>query len=251
MSDDSGKITYVPGYYGKKRMSAAEWTNVHMKHWHQEEGSRKPEGPDPIALPSVCISRQIGVGALEIADMLGGLMDYRVVDRELLEQMAEDTKLSEKAIKMFDERYPGWASEFFTMLISQKTFIKSDYARQLVRTVTALADAGPTIFVGRGIHMVLPRQNILAVRILGSRKFREARLSNLLDIPGSKVSKKLDVIDGEQEKFFKRVYNKTATSPETFDLVINRDFISDAGQIARIVLSAFTEKFGSPSTTDK
>lgn len=244
MTRDANKKPYLPGFYGKKRMSAAEWANAYIKKWEQD---RKTAGEtSPLPFPMVCISRQIGVGALEVADVLAKIIGYRVVDREIIEHMSRDTRISEAAIKIFDERYPGWASEFFTMLTGEKTFLKSDYARQLVRTVLALAASGPTIFVGRGTHMILPGDTLLSVRLIASREYRVDRLSKILDLPLDRVSKELDLIDAEQRDFFKQVYNVRETATDEFDLIINRDRIRGAGQIARILASAFKEKFQDP-----
>jgi len=145
------KTGYKPGFYGKKRPSAAEWADRYIKKYAQDEADKKQVDKKPGVMPSVCFSRQIGVGALEIADLLAGMIHYRVIDREILEHMAKDANLSRKMIEFYDERYPGRASELFSMLISEKTFLKSDYARQLAKTVTTLAASEPTIFVGRGM----------------------------------------------------------------------------------------------------
>lgn len=249
MNDQTSKQSYTPGFYGKKRMNSAEWADVYIKKWHQDQGIQQSEKQGPMAFPSVCIARQIGVGVLEIADLLAKITHYRVVDREILTHMASDTGLSEAVIGVFDERYPGWSSEFFTMLTSQKTFLKSDYARQLVKSVTALADLGPTIFVGRGAHLILPRQSTLSVSIMSSRRYRVDRLSRILDLPPSRVSKELDVMDAEQQDFFKQVYKSPPTLE--FDLVINRDHLKGAGQIARILHCAMTEKFPPLPTREK
>ncbi len=243
MKDHAENTSYMPGFYGKKRMNAEQWANAHIDKWHREHDAKPSKAPSPICHPMVCISRQIGVGALEIADILAELIGYRVVDREIIEHMAKDTKLSEKIIDTFDERYPGWAGEFFTMLTSEKTFLKSDYARQLVRTVVALAESGPTIFVGRGTHMILPRQTLLSVHLVSSYEYRVNRLAKILNLPVQEMSKKLKIIDSEQEDFFKRVYNIKQISQDDFDLVINRDHLQDAGQIARILAAAMKEKF--------
>jgi len=244
MTQNSRKTSYKPGYYGKKRMSSSAWADAYIKKWGTEDTNRKQELGKSSAQYSICFSRQIGVGALEIADFLSEIIHYRVADREIIEHMAEDTKLSQKAIEFFDERYPGKMSELFSMLISEKTFIKSDYARQLIKTVTALANTEPTIFVGRGTHLILPRNNTLSVRIICSKKYRVYRLADMLNINASEAEKQLKAIDSEQHKFFKSVYQKEEASPDAFDLVINRDHISGAFRTAKIVACAFEQKFG-------
>ena len=184
------------------------------------------------------------MGALEIADCLSQIIEYRVVDREILELMAKDANLTEKAIAFFDERHPGKMSEFFSMLISEKTFITSDYARQLVKTVTALANIEPTIFVGRGTQYILPRNRVLSVRFICGKEYRVDRLANLMGLTQTEAEKQLNVLDNEQHKFFKTVYQKNGATLDEFDLVINRDHISGVSQAAKIVACAYGEKFG-------
>ena len=184
------------------------------------------------------------MGAMEIADLLSGMIRFRVIDREILEHMAKDAKLSQKIIEFYDERYAGRASELFSMLISEKTFIKSDYGRQLVKTVTALAGSEPTIFVGRGTHLILPRNTILSVRFICSREFRVDRIARMMNIGKSEAERQLEIFDAEQYEFFKAVYQKKETSPDEFDLVINMDHIKGAFRAATIVACAFVQKFG-------
>ncbi|MBT6338419.1 MAG: cytidylate kinase-like family protein [Desulfobacula sp.] len=244
MNQNSQKTIYKPGYYGKKRMSASAWTEACINKWSREHSDRRQEHEKPELLYSVCFSRQIGVGALEIADLLSEIIHYRVVDREILEHMANDANLAQKAIEFYDERYPGKMSELFSMLISKKTFIKSDYARQLVKTVTALANTESTIFVGRGTHLILPRNQTLSVRLICSREYRVHRLAVMLGIDASEAEKQLNAIDIEQHRFFKAVYQKDKAALDAFDIVINRDHINGASQVARIAASAFEQKFG-------
>jgi cytidylate kinase len=245
MKKTSENITYKPGYYGVKRQTASSWVDANIRKWSKQQSDKQKEMEDPSVVHSICFSRQIGVGALEIADLLSGLIHYRVVDREIIEHMAQETNLTREIIEFYDERYPGRMSELFTMLISEKTFIKSDYARQLVKTVNALASSEPTIFVGRGTHLILPRKNVLSVRFICSKGYRVDRLANMLGISAFEAERKLEVMDIEQHEFFKTVYHKKETTPEEYDLIINRDHIKGAFQAARIVACAFEQKFGS------
>lgn len=244
MTQSSKETVYKPGYYGKKRLSISAWTDSNIKKWSKDQENKKQEEKKPAVYNSICFSRQIGVGALEIADLLSEIIQYRVIDREILEHMAKDTDLTQKIIAFYDERYPGKMSELFSMLIHEKTFIKSDYARQLAKTVTALANTEPTIFVGRGTHLILPRNSVLAVRFICSNEYRVERLAKMMDMNPSKAEKQLKIIDNEQHQFFKTVYQKKEAPAEEFDLVINRDYITEADQAAQIVACAYKQKFG-------
>jgi cytidylate kinase len=243
MTEES-KVKYIPGDYGKKRLSAASWIEMNVKNWSRASEKRSQKQPKNGIFPCICFSRQIGVGALKIADLLAERLPFRVVDREIIEFMAKEKELTQKAVEYFDERYPGIMSELFTMLISEKTFLRSDYARQLAKTVTTLAGMEPTIFVGRGTHLILPRENVLAVRFIADNEYRISRLSGLLDISWEQAEARIKTLDKEQKAFFKTVYQKDSADPDEFDLVINLRHLKDASQAMEIVASAFEQKLG-------
>ena len=236
-------MVYNPGQYGKKRLTAAQWSDSHIRKWSDRQVSAASTDSAVSDRPVICFSRKIGGGALEIADILAEKINYRVIDREILEHMANEANLAEETVSFFDERYPGRMSELLAMLIKEKSFIKSDYARQLAKSALALADLEPTIFVGRGVHLILPRERVLAVRCICSQEFRVKRLAEQLGIEEKRAEDRLREIDKEQRDFFKRIYQKKDASPYEFDLVINRDYLSNAEDAAAVVACAYERKF--------
>ena len=234
---------YYPGMYHKTRPKVYEIVEKAFKDWKKEletSGRRKTK-----KYPMVCFSRAIGVGALEIADILGKKIGYRVIDREVLEHIVNREHLDKKFEAFLDERCPSEIEDILTMLFGEKSFSQSEYSRLLFRTIFSVADIGPAIFVGRGAHLILPRNRVLAVRLICSKEFRIKRLANLLKIPLSGASVKINHYDMDQKNFFRRVYNLDSAPNSEFDMVINRDYITDAKSIAGIVETAFIEKFGS------
>lgn len=241
MKTSSEKLMFQPGYYGKKRRSASDWVNLTVNKWKEQGGKSKTEEKQPFH--NICIARQIGSGALEVADHLAEVLAFQVADREILEYMVKETRQTQAMLEFYDERYPGKMSELFSMLTSEKTFLKSDYARQLVKTVTALAQTGPTIFVGRGVHVILPRHGILSVKLISDMKNRAARLAGLMKIGVGEAEKQVKTMDDEQKKFFQSVYGGKGMADDAFDLIVNRDHFHGAKKIARLLAAAFKEKF--------
>ena len=236
---------YKPGEYGRKRIKPSEWIESHIRKWDvdkHEKARDKKEKQE--LLPSVCFSRKIGVGALEIADILSDITGLKVVDREILEHMAKDSSLAMKTVELFDERYPGKMSELSAMIFNEKSFVLSDYYKQLARSVIALANFEPSIFVGRGIHLILPRDRVLAVRLICSDDYRVKRLAGIMKTTEAETRKRLDIIDKEQREFFRDVFQKKDAVAYEFDMVINMDHLRDPKQAAKIVACAFKEKFG-------
>lgn len=236
-------VKYVPGHYAKKRPGAAELADRYIRDWEERRLDAKRPKPEEALMPCICFSRKIGVGALEIADILAEKTGHRVVDRQLIEHIAEKAKLSEKTVHIFDEQYPGKLNELLAYAFGEKAFIKSDYTRHLFSEILAIAGLGPTIFVGRGAHLVLPRESVLAVRLICSKEYRIRRVARILEASEEDVESKLNQIDKEQREFFKKVYGKKDASPYEFDMVINCDYIEEPEMVADIVATAFRHKF--------
>jgi hypothetical protein len=235
---------YIPGTYAKKRPSVEQQTSHYFQQWEQRQlGKKAKDGVVDRISPTICFSRKIGIGALEIAEIVAEKIGYRVADRLIIEQIAGDASMSKKTLDFVDERYPGKVAELAALLFGEKSFVLGDYNRKLFSAVFALAEAEPTIFVGRGTHLILPRDRVLAVRCIGSREFREKRVADIMNDTETVAKKHLDKADREQCEFFKKAYGKKDASPYEFDLIINCDYISSPDWAAAIVVKAFTEKF--------
>jgi cytidylate kinase len=249
MAEHASGSKYIPGTYAKHLPSAPERASRYIREWDEKRIEKRGKEPERVEFPAtICISRKLGVGAVEIADIVAGKIGYRVVDQQLLQHIATQARLSEKTVAIFDERYPGKLRELVTLAFGEKAFIKSDYAKQLFSSVYAIAAFGPTIFVGRGVHLLLPREKVLAVRIISSVQFRVQRLVGLMNISKEEAAKQVRELDAQQTAFFKEVYNKKDASQYEFDLVINCDYVKEPRSVAEIILSAFREKFGFPET---
>jgi cytidylate kinase len=236
---------YAPGVYPGRRSVRDDLIGMYVTEWEMREKARKTtERAEPSALPPcIAFSRKIGVGTQEIADRTAGNLRLRVADREVVEEIAKRSRIGEKAVSFFDERFPGYVNRTFRYLFGEKAFIDSDYARQLIHGVHAIAALGSTIFVGRGVHLILPRDRVLAVRCIGSDAYRENRVAEMMGIQPAEARKKLIEMDREQAGFFKRVFGKEDAPALEFDLVVNRDFLPDAAAVAEIVTLAFRRKF--------
>ncbi|WP_300457805.1 cytidylate kinase-like family protein [Desulfobacula sp.] len=244
MTQRSQKTDYKPGYYGKKRLSAAAWVDANIEKWDLAPANKQQE-KEKISFPySICFSRQIGVGTLEIADLLSEIIKYRVIDRDILTYITKDSRLIQKILNCHEAQYPGQMNASFSAFTQKNPLITSDYAIQLVKTVIALAHMEPTIFVGRGTHLILPGSSILSVRLVSSKAYRVDRLANILNIETSEAETKLDLIDIEQHEFFKTVYQNKEPTYDEFDMVINRDRINGRFAVAKIVACALEKKFG-------
>lgn len=235
---------YVPGTYAKKRPGAGQVAAQYVQEWQARRQKLSQIKPLPVEIPAcICFSRKVGVGALEVADILARKLHLRVADREILEHMSGETRLDRETVKFYDELYPGKTVELSALLFGKKSFQMDDYLRNLVNAVYSLATMGSTIFVGRGTHLILPRDRVLAVRFICSDGFRIERLASLLNIDTAEAEKTLAKIDREQHAFFKKAFGKKDAPASEFDLVVNFDHLNDPKLAADLVARAFRSKF--------
>lgn len=234
----------MPGTYVQKRPGAAQMAHQYIREWEQKRLKTKERGSFSAEMaPAICFSRKIGVGALEVAGILAKKIKFRVADREILETIANDKKVAAKTVAFFDECYPGKMVELTKMLFGEKSFIMSDYLRNIISAIFAMAEMGSTIFVGRGAHLFLPRNRVMAVRFVCSDEHRLTRFSQILNVDAKQAAAILKKKDKEQREFFKKAFGRKEASPYEFDLVINFDYIKSPAAAAAVVATAFKQKF--------
>jgi len=162
--------------------------------------------------------------------------------REILEHLIQSEN-EDKSIKEFlDERCPTGFETLLARILREKVF-KSEDTRLLFKTIFAIANLGPGIFVGRGVHLILPRNRVLAVRLTCSDKFRSRRVAKMLNIPEPAASTRLNHLDLEQKNFFKNVYNLKTAHKNEFDMILYMDYFKSPRAAASVIATAFAEKF--------
>lgn len=194
---------------------------------------------------TICLSRQIGVGALGIAELLGQKLGYFVADREIVTQIARNGYYSRRTVELFDERYPGKMNELMSKFFSVKSFDFKDYLQHLIAAIYTLAETGPTIFVGRGAYRIIPREYVLGVRLIASKQYRIKRVMHLYMLEEDLAEEKINHMDREQKDFFKKAFGETEPPPSEFDLVVNLEYFHDHQKVASLIEHAFRQKFGS------
>lgn len=243
-TDNEGKV-YVPGMYRPGKPNVQAQIDKVFDDWQRQRKMDAAETGD--GFPVICFSRRIGVGALEIADILAGQIGYHVIDREILEYLANRRDTAPELAVAIDRQCPCETKDDLEILFGVKSFHKSEYSRLLFRAIFSFAALGPAIFVGRGAHLILPRDRVLAVRLICSDSFRTARIAGILGIDEADAWSRLQQLDAEQQRFFETIYGTTGDSPDEYDIVVNRDFFHDPAQVADIVRTALVQKFGASS----
>lgn len=210
-------------------------------------------GRPRVTKPAVAISREIGTGAMEIADTLAkflqktgewGSESWEVYDRQLIERALQEhlwpKKLAETITEekrffldevmddMFNLRPPSW------LLMPQ-----------VIETAVKLAMEGHAILVGHGATIVTAEfPNVFHVRLTGSVRARIERVQREGNLDYEVAARTVKRYDRKRERFLKAHFRARPDNELRYDLMVNTDRISIADaaiiicEAARLFFSA-------------
>ena len=169
----------------------------------------------------ITLTDAYGAGGTVISKLLGEHLGLPIYNREIVAHIASTTRIRAETVELLDERALSAVEDYLTALWHEKNFDRSDYARELARTITALWGHGPAIFVGHGAGHIVPRQYSLAVRLTAPRELRVERIVQTEKLAHGEASRKLQQKDTERETFIRRLFNAHIDDTLSYDLVLN------------------------------
>ena len=175
----------------------------------------------PVPGPYVTISREAGSGGSEIARRLGERIGWSVLDRELVNELAQRLELEPRLLELMDETRVGWFSETLLNLFNSRLVLQDSYVSMLSRVIALAAFEGQVIIVGRGANLVLPPDSGLRVRVVAPRGLRQAALaeSERLDLKAAGIQ--LENTDKSRADFVRRHFRSDPRDATYYDLVID------------------------------
>jgi len=173
----------------------------------------------------VAISRAVGAGGKELATKLGQELDWPAFDKEILDAMAGDDALRRRIYDSMDERDMTWCEETLKALL-QPGFSRNDYFHRLTETVLSLARQGPGVFLGRGVHLILPRNRGFRVRLVAPVEQRVAYLAKSLGLSIEDARTEMVRTEENRATFLLNHFRVPTDDATLHDLTINMERFS-------------------------
>jgi cytidylate kinase len=205
-------------------MAAAE---RQMRAWvhNQEVGERtihRFDTPQKVRLgPYLALSREPGAGASEIAQRLGQELGWEVLDKNILEYIAQRIHASKELLKSLDETESNWACDIMAAWFDRSMVGQEKYLHHMVRVMLNAARSGRVIIVGRGASFLLPRDRGLSVRLVASEDYRAQRVMRQQQLDGDSARELVRRLARGQADFVHRHFHKDIADPHNYDLVLN------------------------------
>jgi cytidylate kinase len=171
--------------------------------------------------PCVAVSRQAGTGGGEVARKVAECLHWQLVDRELLDHMADQYKLPKDMLQFVDETTSNWLWEVFGKWLDNHLVTQSEYVGHLGRIVLLAARHAGSVFVGRGAQFLLPREKRLTIRTVAPLNHRIERVGRERQLSHDQAKKYVADLDAGRHDFVRRYFHREADDATLYDLVIN------------------------------
>lgn len=183
---------------------------------------RRSDPNDSVArFRTVCISREAGAGGGTIARLVGKRLGWKVFDHEILEAIAQRMELPIDEVKVFDELAPSVVQDWILPLREEHYAPQEAYLDHLAKLIEAIGRAGNSLIVGRGAGFLLPREEILSVRVIAPLKVRAVRLGERMGLTVRTARRAARDLDRRRAYFERTMYRADSTDPHNYDLVLD------------------------------
>ncbi len=217
-----------------------------INHWNGLRQYLKPDQPyDPVRQPPVItISRAIGAGGRQLAEVLCERLDLKLHDRSLVESVMRQENLPPALVDEMDEQAASQSSLWIKGLFNQRIFLLKEYQQALTTTINALSESVGGVFLGRGANHVLGSRSDLRVRVVGSFDKRLERVQQRVALSRAEVRALLHETDQAREEFIRKVFGAEPGQASDFDLTINTDRLGDGDLVELVLLSLLARSRG-------
>jgi cytidylate kinase len=229
------------------RMSAA--AEREMRAWvlQQEAAEDAPPHDQPAsqrepadqAVPElghlITVSRECGAAGSHVAELVGRQLGWKVLDKNLLDQVAEASHVPRSTLEGVDETTPHWADGLLAAWFDARSVPHHKYVVHLGRVVLTAAREGNVVFVGRGAQFFLPPGRGLAVRIVAPEDYRVEQIMRRYCLGPRKARQLIADVDRGRREFVQRFFHRRIDDPHVYDLVINVGRLGPVAAAEKIV----------------
>ncbi len=196
-----------------------------------------------ITNPFITISRETGAGGITIGEKLVSYLnhydkqrksDWALFDKNLLERVSEDHKLSSDIINLIPEKkipeLQSLIEQFFGLHPPM-----SEINQKVSRTIFRLAAMGCVVIVGRGANIITRKfKTGLHIRLISSMEKKIENIRNIFNLDRINAIKFIKKEDKDRENYIKKNFSKDIKDPSLYSLVINLSYI-DSDDAVRII----------------
>lgn len=193
------------------------------------------------AMRAITISREYGSGGGEIAARLARRLGWRLVDHELVVQVARQLRVTEAEATALDEHAETLASRVLRNMqwvgqigpwiseldLPDQTIDAKEYQAAIQRVVMSAVETGQVVIVGRGAQVLLAdRRDVLHARMVAPLALRVAYVARREGVDEPAARARVQLKDQDRLTYLRTYYHQQADDPHLYDLVLNTGVLS-------------------------
>lgn len=180
----------------------------------------------------ITISRQFGTGGHEIGAELARRLNVKLLDKQILNEVAKRTRVVEEAMEKIETRNPLWRDDFTNFY--QNYMSKAEYdgaehdqtSHELfdaqAETIRKIAAKESCVIVGRcGFHIFADHPNALKIFIHSSEDCRKRRIAEKYGLDMRDAAAMVVDNDYSRELYTKTFTGKDWTDARNYDISID------------------------------
>jgi cytidylate kinase len=184
----------------------------------------------------ITISRQFGAGGSEVARRVAADLGWRVVDNEMIDEVARRAGLAPEEVARKEERAPGFLERLTRALARSVPELfsgagekvpepeEAQIVRVTERVVGEVAAAGRAVMVGRAGAAVLSaggEHDAMHVKLVAPVPFRVAAAMQRLSIDRDAATRLLQETDANRARYVQQNYQRDWDDATSYHMVLN------------------------------
>ncbi|GHU87790.1 phospholipid-binding protein [Spirochaetia bacterium] len=169
----------------------------------------------------ITISRELAALGDETAHELARLLNYRFVDKQVLEDRIKSYGVMGRKFEKYDERKPSfWAS------LSQD---RDDYLHYLKTAIYTEAAEGGCVFIGRGAGVVFRNvPGVISIFLVAPYDIRAERVKSYFHCDDKRARQIIEQSDHDRKGFHHYFFDVEWQDPGNYHLSINTGYLPPA-----------------------
>jgi len=201
---------------------------------------------------AVTISREYGSGGGEVAARLASRLGWRLVDQEVVVQVARALGVTVAEATTYDEHAEGLGERILRSLQSM-TFVapvatgdlplgqddeSQRYRAALHLVVQSAVDEGNAVIVGRGAQVLLGnRRDVLHTRIVAPLEQRVEYVATREGLGTTEARSRIELKDRDRARYLQTNYHHLPSDPHLYDLVVNTGVLGIGNAVELLALA--------------
>jgi len=211
----------------------------HLHKWETDKVSKKMnEGVARHYSPIITISRQAGSHGVEISALTATRLNYQLLDRTIVDTIAERASIRRSAVKTLDERAFSVLDEFLRETVLSNVLSPSRYIEHLASVLVVAAEHGKAVIAGRGANFILRTFPLFRVRIVCPLKERVERFAELKQLALKDAEARVKKSDANRAAYIRSYFRADINDATNYDMVINTERM-EIEQASGIIIEAF------------